>query len=477
MRVTRGLLAACLLAALYVPVAARAAPADIGIRDNFFDPREVHIEPGDTVTWADRGFRSHTVTSDTGLFESGVMSAGEFSFTFEQKGVYYYHCRLHGGARRGMWGVVVVGKPPKDERPVISVPGDYPTIQSAVDAAKPGTDVVVGRGTYRESVVVETSRLTIRGVDRFRTRLNGGDSLLTGITVEGVPDVKVMNLTVRNYLEAGIRFEGADDFTIKRVDAIKNRTVGVAASGSHGGTIVRSFGWGSGESAFRVGGCFACGILLDDLRAEWNAIGMETVNATGVTIRGSFARNNAVGILVRTDASFDGSPTHGAFIVDNRVVANDNRTIPPAGVTELYGMPFGTGIWLAGSSNAVATRNEVVDNGAYGVLVSRDLSGQLPPRGNRVQGNDISSVGALDLAWDGSGSNDCFGGNSFTTSGPADIEATYPCSDRPFDGVPYPPVMQAVDDALSGSSGSGTSEEPPEPDRPKCQRGKPGCRR
>ena len=477
MRATKALLAAFVVAATFFPVPTRAAaPAAVDIRDNFFDPREVRIEPGDTITWTDRGLRPHTVTSDTGLFDSGTISAGDFSFTFEKKGTYYYHCRLHGAARRGMWGVIVVGTPPKDERPVLTVPGDYPTIQGAVDAAKPGTSIVVSPGTYREEVVVETPRVIIRGVDRFRTRLNGGGSLSTGIRVDGVSGVKVKNLTVRDYTGAGIELVEAEDFTIRKVDAIKNRTFGVVTAGSRGGTITESFGWGSGEAGFRVGGCFGCGLLLDELRADTNAIGIEAVNATGVTIRGSLVRNNGVGIIARSDSTFDGSPTQGVFIVDNEVVANNNETIPPAGITQTHGMPFGTGIWFAGANNGVATRNEVTDNSTYGVLVTDDLTGGSPPVGNRVQNNGVSSSNALDLAWDGSGGSDCFGGNSFRTSGPADIESIYPCSARPFDGTPYLPVMQAVDEAIANGPPDVTSE-PPEPERPKCQRGKPGCRR
>jgi plastocyanin len=477
MRTTRALVAAVIVAATFSPVPARAvAPAEVDIRDNFFDPREIRIEPGEAVTWTDRGFRPHTVTSDTGLFDSGAINAGDFSFTFEEKGTYYYHCRLHGAARRGMWGVVIVGTPPKDERPKLTVPGDYSTIQGAVDAAKPGTSIVVSPGTYREEVVVETPRVTIRGVDRFRTRLNGGRSLGTGIQVAGAAGVKVKNLTVRDYAEAGIGLVGAEDFTISKVDAIKNRTFGVVTTGTRAGTIAQSFGWGSGEAAFRVGSCFGCGILLDDLRAETNAIGIEAVNATGVTIRSSLVRNNGVGILARSDSSMDGSPTQGVFVVDNRVTANNNETIPPAGLTLTFGLPFGTGIWFAGANNGVATRNEVTDNSSYGVLVTDDLTGESSPVGNRVQNNGVRSPEALDLAWDGSGGSDCFGGNSFRTSGPADIEAIYPCSARPFDGQPYLPVMQDVDEAIAAGPPDATAE-PPEPDRPKCQRGKPGCRR
>ena len=46
------------------------------------------------------------------------------------------------------------------------VPGEYPTIQAAVDAADPGDLVLVDRGVYREAVDVRTPGLTIRGVAR-----------------------------------------------------------------------------------------------------------------------------------------------------------------------------------------------------------------------------------------------------------------------------------------------------------------------
>ena len=44
-----------------------------------------------------------------------------------------------------------------------SVPEDYPTIQSAVDAATPGDLVLVGPGIYKEAVSVTTPGLVIRG--------------------------------------------------------------------------------------------------------------------------------------------------------------------------------------------------------------------------------------------------------------------------------------------------------------------------
>src|SRR5690554_366706 len=57
---------------------------------------------------------------------------------------------------------------------VREVPGEYETIQAAVDAAEPGDLVLISPGTYNEAVTVETDRLTIRGLDRDKVILDGG---------------------------------------------------------------------------------------------------------------------------------------------------------------------------------------------------------------------------------------------------------------------------------------------------------------
>mgnify|MGYP006264537765 CR=1 FL=1 len=55
----------------------------------------------------------------------------------------------------------------------LRVPDDHGTIQAAVDAARPGDLVLVSPGTYRESVTVETERITIRGTNRDQVVLDG----------------------------------------------------------------------------------------------------------------------------------------------------------------------------------------------------------------------------------------------------------------------------------------------------------------
>lgn len=65
-----------------------------------FLPHLIKIAPGETVTWTNRSDANHTVTSNEGLFESGVLAPGAtFSHTFTNTGVFPYHCSIHSSMR------------------------------------------------------------------------------------------------------------------------------------------------------------------------------------------------------------------------------------------------------------------------------------------------------------------------------------------------------------------------------------------
>src|SRR5215211_7407591 len=68
----------------------------VSIQDFFFDPDQLSVAPGTTVTWVNEGEAPHTTTADDGTWDSGTLQPGEdFSFTFDQPGTYTYHCSIH----------------------------------------------------------------------------------------------------------------------------------------------------------------------------------------------------------------------------------------------------------------------------------------------------------------------------------------------------------------------------------------------
>ena len=88
-------------AAAAKPVAGNA----VTIRNFAFGPQAVTVKLGTTVHWTNSDSEAHTVTSDTGAFNSPVLQPGAgYSFTFTKPGSYSYHCTIHPF----MTGTVVV---------------------------------------------------------------------------------------------------------------------------------------------------------------------------------------------------------------------------------------------------------------------------------------------------------------------------------------------------------------------------------
>ena len=93
-------------AAMLLPAtAARAEATEVQIHNFVFEPTQLNLKVGTTVTWTNTDRDSHTSTSDTPGWNSGTISPGrQFSFTFQSAGTFPYHCSFHPG----MVGTVVV---------------------------------------------------------------------------------------------------------------------------------------------------------------------------------------------------------------------------------------------------------------------------------------------------------------------------------------------------------------------------------
>ena len=68
----------------------------VEIKNFRFDPDAITVPAGTTVIWTNQDSTPHTVTSTSGLFDSGVMDQGEnFSYVFQDPGTYDYYCLIH----------------------------------------------------------------------------------------------------------------------------------------------------------------------------------------------------------------------------------------------------------------------------------------------------------------------------------------------------------------------------------------------
>jgi LPXTG-motif cell wall-anchored protein len=123
------------------PIAIAAASTGVTISDFQFAPASVTVNVGDTVTWTNNGPTPHSATSSAGVFDTGIMDAGQSgSHTFTEAGTFAYICTPHPN----MHGTVVVQAAAAGDD-TGSTDGTAPTDSQADDGpALPSTGMDVG---------------------------------------------------------------------------------------------------------------------------------------------------------------------------------------------------------------------------------------------------------------------------------------------------------------------------------------------
>ena len=89
-------------ASTVTPTTAAAAAATVRLKDDVFDPDEVEVAAGETVSWRWEGNNPHNVNGQG--FKSKIQTKGTFRETFDEPGTFDYRCDVHPG----MTGTVVV---------------------------------------------------------------------------------------------------------------------------------------------------------------------------------------------------------------------------------------------------------------------------------------------------------------------------------------------------------------------------------
>ena len=68
----------------------------VSIENMVFNPAEVAVAPGTTVTWLNKDVMPHTVVDTNKSFRSKILAKEDkFSFTFTTAGDYSYLCSVH----------------------------------------------------------------------------------------------------------------------------------------------------------------------------------------------------------------------------------------------------------------------------------------------------------------------------------------------------------------------------------------------
>ena len=78
---------------------------EVWMQNTAFTPSSITVSVNTTIKWTNKDGMIHTVTSTTGLFDSGnISSGGVYSRQFTTTGTFPYKCAIHSG----MTGTVIV---------------------------------------------------------------------------------------------------------------------------------------------------------------------------------------------------------------------------------------------------------------------------------------------------------------------------------------------------------------------------------
>jgi hypothetical protein len=302
------------------------------------------------------------------------------------------------------------------EPDLVRVPEDAKSLSEAVKQVEPGGMILVEKGTYRESVTIDKPDVTIRGVDRDATVIDGEGIRPYGIV--GIADgVRVQNLTVKRHTFYGVLVTGLHDengpaaessegyepfdpdkfpplqrYAIDHVTAFNNGLYGIYAFNSQHGTIADSYASGSADSGFYVGQCKNCDVLVTNNVAERNAIGFENANASdSVVIAGNRFSDNRVGMTLISNYQEAFVPQRKNTVVANLIAGNDS-THSPAHADGA----FGIGVGIAGGQHNSLRANLIANNPGGGVVLSS--TEDLPAIGNTFadsyQANSVDVINA-----------------------------------------------------------------------------------
>jgi plastocyanin len=126
---------------VFVPSSVGAASTDVSILFSDYRPSKLDVLPGETVTWTNVSLRTHTVTSDADLFDSGEVAAGEtFARRFDTVGTFPYHCVIHPS----ITGEIDVRRVTLDPLPPAALPIGKP-VEFGGRTADPGKAVEIQR--------------------------------------------------------------------------------------------------------------------------------------------------------------------------------------------------------------------------------------------------------------------------------------------------------------------------------------------
>jgi parallel beta-helix repeat protein len=366
--------------------------------------------------------------------------------------------------------LVTLGIPYASARTIIVGPHD--SIQAAVDQANPGDTVAVRPGTYHEAgrpcpsepgntcaVVVSKNNISLVALGKVVLENAGGQDQGIAIAKDGAvgPDcltnpqqrihgAVVRGFTVNKFGGDGIFLFCVDNWRVAGNDVHDNGEYGIFPSHCGAGEVVLNVATGSNDTGIYIGQSHDVRVHLN--LAKGNVSGFELENSSNSRMDHNESTGNTGGLLTFTNIFLDVKQNANNH-VDHNYVHHNNKPNTCHSGDEVCAVPQGTGLLVLAADANVVDHNIVLGNDSFGIAVANycvannltpDQCGSLDiepnPDFDRVAFNVVFGNGhapsplidpvfAVDLAWDTTGTGNCWEHNAAGTQFPADLPACH----------------------------------------------------
>ena len=248
--------------------------------------------------------------------------------------------------------------------------------QAALISAKPGTTLVFPAGTHKFSgeLISNTSHITIagQGMDKTFLDFSEQESGAEGILSLG-DHFKIQDLSVLDSAGDGIRAEGADGVTFRRV-RVEWTNGGKTSNGAYGlypilsenviieDCIVK----GASDAGIYVGQ--SINIIVRRNVVENNVAGIEIENSIDADVYENYTAHNTAGILVFDLPNLVRQGGQNTRVFDNILFSNSTPNFAPKGnIIDI--VPSGTGILIMANDHVEVFNNQIRNHGTASITV------------------------------------------------------------------------------------------------------------
>lgn len=242
-------------------------------------------------------------------------------------------------------------------------------IQDAIDLARAGDVVEIEPGVYHETLTLDVSGITLRGLageEGQRPVLDGRGVLSDGAIGAG-SDLVIEGLEVRHYTANGLMINLGRNITFRDLKLVDTGLYGVYPVQVVGVLVEDIEVTETRDAGIYVGQ--SKDIIVRGSKAYGNVTGIEIENSVNALVEDNDVWNNTGGILVFGLPNNPSKVSIDCRVVNNRVYENNHANFgdPTAIVSKV---PPGIGILVLAGDDVEITGNEIKDNHSVGIGVA-----------------------------------------------------------------------------------------------------------